>query len=129
MKTILLFLMLVCGAFAQEYGVASHYSVRSNGGTHTASGIVLRDDQLTAAHPKFPFGTIVKVTNLKNKKSVNVKIINRGPFATDSRGKAIRPLRPHPKRIIDLSQAAAKQLGFHKDGLTKVKVEVVKKSK
>ena len=114
MKTILLFLSMISIVFSAETGIASHYSVRSNGGTHTASGERLRDDALTAAHKSLPFGTIVKVTALKTGKSVTVRIINRGPFIKG--------------RIIDLSQAAAKSLGIQKQGLAKVKVEVVKKA-
>lgn len=126
MKTLLILLLTINLGFSQEYGIASHYSIKTNGGTHTASGIPLRDDAYTAAHPTLPFGTIVKVTNLKNGKSVMVKILNRGPYAVNSKGKAIKPLRRHPTRIIDMSQAAAKHIGFWKYGLTKVRVEVIK---
>jgi rare lipoprotein A len=99
--------------FSQEYGIASHYSIRTNGGTHTASGIPLRDDSYTFAHKTLPFGTIAKITNLSNGKSVMVRATNRGPYI---RG-----------RIVDLSQAAASKLGFLKNGITKVRVEVVKR--
>ena len=68
-------------------------------------------NKLTAAHNKLPFGTHVRVTNLKNQKSVVVKINDRGPFV---RG-----------RVIDLSYAAAKKIGMVKDGVTKVKIEIV----
>jgi rare lipoprotein A len=111
MKTILLLLLMTNLVFSDEYGIASHYSIRTNGGTHTASGQKLRDDSFTAAHKTLPFGTVVKVTNLNNNKSVKVKINNRGPFIKG--------------RIIDLSQAAAHSLGFHKNGLTRVKVKVI----
>jgi rare lipoprotein A len=112
-RLLMIFLILSNLSFSQEIGIASHYSVRTNGGTRTASGEKLCDNSFTAAHKKLPFGTKVKVTNLKNNKSVVVRITNRGPYI---RG-----------RIIDVSQAAAHALGFHKQGLTKVKVEVVKK--
>lgn len=95
-----------------ETGVASFYSVRSNGGTHTASGERLNDNTLTAAHKTLKFGTIVNVTNLNNKKSVQVRINNRGPFIKG--------------RIIDLSKAAAKKINLEKSGIAKVRVEVVK---
>lgn len=115
MKTILVILLGAClTCNAAEHGVASHYSVRSNRGTKTASGVRLNDTHLVAAHKSLKFGTEVKVTNLKNNKAVNVKIIDRGPYV---RG-----------RVIDLSQAAAKALGFHRQGVAKVKVEIVKKS-
>lgn len=94
-----------------EYGIASHYSVRSNGGRHTASGDVLDDERMTAAHPKLPFGTEVRVTRLSTGASVVVRINNRGPYVKG--------------RVIDLSQAAAKALGILKDGIARVKVEVL----
>lgn len=114
MKTILLFLLSINLAFSAETGIASHYSIRSNGGTHTASGERLRDDQLTAAHKTLPFGTVVKVTALRTGKTTTVRVNNRGPHI---RG-----------RIIDLSQAAAKELGIIKSGIAKVRVEVVKQA-
>jgi len=127
MKVLFVLFALVSFAFSQEYGVASHYSIRSNGGTHTASGIPLCDNQYTAASLIFPLRSTVKITNLNNGKTAVVKITNRGPFATDSRGKALRPLRRHPTRIVDVSQATAKKLGFKDRGLTKVKVERIDK--
>lgn len=127
MKTLLILLLTINLGFSQEYGIASHYSIKTNGGTRTASGIPLRNDSYTAAHTTLPFGTIVKVTNLSNGKEVIVKITNRGPYATNSKGRAIKPLRRHPTRIIDLSQAAASKLEFLKSGITKVRVNVIKK--
>lgn len=111
-KKLLIFLLLSFYANAVEIGIASHYSTKT--GTKTASGEKLNDNAFTAAHKTLPLGTIVKVTNLKNNKSVTVRINDRGPY---------------PKgRIIDVSKVAANALGFYKQGLTKVKVEVVKKS-
>jgi rare lipoprotein A len=107
----LCFAPLVCrGA---EYGVASFYSVKTNGGTTTASGERLRDDFYTAAHKTLPFGTLIKVTNLKNNKTVVVKCNDRGPFIKG--------------RIVDVSLAAAKVIDLQTSGIAKVKVEVVKK--
>lgn len=114
MKTILLLLSMITIAFSAETGIASHYSIRSNGGTHTASGERLRDDLKTAAHKTLPFGTIVKVTATRTGKTTTVRVNNRGPFIKG--------------RIIDLSQAAAKELGIIKSGIAKVKVEVVKQA-
>jgi rare lipoprotein A len=113
MKTLLIMLLLSLSSFANQTGMASHYSVKSNGGTRTASGERLCDKSFTAAHRSLKFGTQVKVTNLRNNKSVVVRINNRGPFV--------------PGRVIDVSQAAAHSLGFHKQGVTRVKVEVIKK--
>jgi rare lipoprotein A len=91
------------GAFAEDRGgIASVYSTESGSGT--ASGEKLNPGALTAAHRTLPFGTKVKVTNKKNGNSVVVRINDRGPFV---RG-----------RIIDVTPAAAKALGFN--GLTQV---------
>jgi len=105
-----------------ERGIASHYAVRTNGRT-TASGIPLDDNKLTAASVIFPLNSKVEVTNLNNGKTVVVKITDTGPFAVCGKGRAIRPLRRHPTRIIDMSQASAKALGFVKNGITRVEVK------
>lgn len=76
----------------------------------TASGEKFNPEALTAAHRRFPFGTKVRVTNLRNGRSVVVRINDRGPFV---RG-----------RIIDVSRAAASQLGFTQHGLTRVSLTV-----
>lgn len=89
-------------------GIASVYSTRE--GTRTASGIRLRDDALTAAHRTLPFGTKVRVTNRKTGRSIIVTVTDRGPFV---RG-----------RIIDLTPAGAKALGF--SGLAPVSLEPVR---
>lgn len=127
MKVIVILLLAINFALSQQYGIASYYSVRTNGGTHTASGISLRNESYTAAHPTLPFGTILKVTNQSNGKTVVVKVIDRGPYMINSSGKAVKPLRRHPTRIIDLSLGAAEKLGFLKDGLIKVRVDLIKK--
>lgn len=95
-----------------DTGVASYYALKFHG-RKTANGDIFHKDSLTAAHKTLPFGTKVRVTNLKNNKSVVVKINDRGMH-----GK---------KRIIDLSQAAAKELNMIGSGLIKVKVEVLGK--
>ena len=92
---MLLELFAPTGAFA-ESGVASVYSTES--GSRTASGQPLNPRALTAAHRSLPFGTKVRVSNRKNGRSVIVTINDRGPFV---RG-----------RIIDVSPAAARELGF-----------------
>lgn len=91
-------------------GIASWYGKKFHG-NKTASGMVFNMHALTAAHKSLPFGTIVKVLNLKNGRVVIVKIIDRGPFAK--------------RRIIDLSHAAAKAIGLIKKGIAKVKIEVI----
>ena len=85
-----------------QSGVASVYSTES--GNETASGQTLDPEALTAAHRTLPFGSKVRVTNKKNGRSVVVTVNDRGPFV---RG-----------RVIDLTPAAARALGF--SGLTQV---------
>ena len=91
-------------------GIASFYADKFEGRT-TANGEIYYHAKRTAAHRTLPFGTIVKVTNLENKKYVVVRINDRGPFVDN--------------RIIDLSKSAAKDLEFVKKGLVKVRVEVI----
>lgn len=77
-----------------------------------ANGEPYQRHKLTAAHKKLPMGTKVKVTNLANNKSVKVKITDRGPFV---RG-----------RIVDLSEAAARRLGYIDNGVAPVKMKVIR---
>jgi rare lipoprotein A len=93
-----------------ETGLASYYAHALHGRT-TASGEVYDEHKLTAAHRRLPFGTRVRVTNLANRRSVIVRINDRGPFV---RG-----------RIIDLSFRAAGELGFVTKGVTKVGIEIL----
>jgi rare lipoprotein A len=94
---------LITSAHA-ESGIASVYSYESG---PTASGERANPYRLTAAHRSLPFGTWVKVTNNKNGHTVRVRINDRGPF---KRG-----------RVIDVTPAAAKELGFN--GLAVVSLE------
>ncbi len=94
-----------------KYGKASWYGKRFHGKL-TANGERYNMYAMTAAHRTYALNTIVKVTNLKNKKSVKVRINDRGPF--------------YRSRDIDLSYAAAKRLGIHKKGVAKIKLEVIK---
>ena len=91
-----------------QEGRASFYA-NSFQGKETANGELYDSAAFTAAHKTLPFGTRVKVSNLRNNKSVVVTINDRGPF--------------HQKRIIDLSKAAARELGFIDRGTTKVRLE------
>lgn len=81
-------------------------------GRPTASGAIYDEEKMTAAHKKWPFGTVVRVKNLKNGRTVTVTINDRGPF---KRG-----------RIIDLSKRAARELGMLSDGVVPVRIEVIK---
>lgn len=96
---------------ASEIGVASFYANEYDG-KKTSSGEVYNMNDLTAAHPSYPFDTIVLVTNLANNKSVQVRINDRMPSFKG--------------RIIDLSLAAAKKIGIVNSGVQKVKTEVIK---
>ena len=96
-----------------ERGKASYYS-NALKGNKTASGETYDPNKLTAAHPTLPFGTQVLVTNLYNGNRVIVKINDRGPHVKT--------------RIIDLSYAAAKQLGMTESGTAEVTVEAVQNS-
>ena len=93
-----------------EVGNASYYTTREYG-ARTASGEPLKDHALTAAHRTLPFGTRVRVTNLDNGRSVLLTITDRGPFRKG--------------RVIDVSRRAARKLGFLRQGLARVRVEVV----
>ena len=100
----------VRGASSAEVGVASYYAHRYHG-RPTASGEVFDLHQLTAAHPRYAFGTRVKVTHLGNNRSIIVRINDRGPFIQG--------------RVIDLSLAAAEELQMVQGGLAQVKLEIV----
>lgn len=93
-----------------QVGVASYYAAKFEN-RKTADGERFRSDGFTAAHRTLPLGTMVRVTNLENHRSVVVRVNDRGPFAR--------------KRIIDLSPAAARALGIRNQGLMRVRIEVV----
>ena len=94
-----------------EYGTASFYHDKFIG-RQTANGELFSQKKLTAAHNSLPLGTWIKVTNLHNDKSVIVKINDR--------------LHKYNPRLVDLSGAAATELGIKANNLIRVKVEVVK---
>jgi rare lipoprotein A len=93
-----------------ETGIASWYGIPYHG-RRTASGEVYDMEQHTAAHRKLPFETWVEVTNLENGKVVDVRINDRGPFVG--------------KRIIDLSQAAARDIDMLGPGTARVRIRVI----
>jgi rare lipoprotein A len=95
---------------ATDAGLAAVYSDRLHG-RKTASGETYDRDRLTAAHKTLPFGTTVKVTNVKNRKTVTLRINDRGPT--------------QPGRVLDISPKAAKALGISPRGMAEVTVEVV----
>lgn len=91
-------------------GLASYYGNEFHG-RKTANGEIYDSNKMTAAHKTIPFGTLVRVTNLKNNKSVIVVINDRGPFVEG--------------RIIDLSYAAARQIDMLNDGVVQVVIEIM----
>lgn len=98
----------------REVGVASWYgkeTLRKKEGHMTANGEVFVPNGLTAAHKHLPLPTFVCVTNLENRRSIMVRVNDRGPFV---RG-----------RIIDLSSGAARSLGFYEKGTTRVLVQTI----
>lgn len=101
-----LFLCAASSAMA-ETCIASHYGVGDGyGGRKTASGERMNPAAMTAAHPSRAFGSIVRVTNLSNGRSVSVRINDRGPYKAG--------------RCIDLSAGAARSIGM--GGLARVRV-------
>jgi len=105
----------------QETGVASWYgyeTLRGKGDRMTANGEVFDPKELTAAHKYLPLPMHVKVTNLENDRWVIVRVNDRGPFPSDFNSRS-------GERIIDLSEGAAKNLGFHKKGVARVKVQAI----
>jgi len=99
----------------RETGIASWYGYETRnkkGGHMTANGEAFFPEGLTAAHKYLPLPTHVRVTNLENRRSIIVRVNDRGPFVKG--------------RIIDLSAGAAKRLGFYRKGTARVLVETVK---
>jgi rare lipoprotein A len=98
----------------REEGLASWYGYetrRKKGGHMTANGEAFNPNGLNAAHKYLPLPTHVRVTNLENRRSIIVRVNDRGPFVKG--------------RIIDLSAGAARKLGFYKKGTARVRVETV----
>ncbi|MGL6335591.1 septal ring lytic transglycosylase RlpA family protein [Aeromonas jandaei] len=93
-----------------ETGYASYYADRYHG-KKTASGELYRNNLNSAAHMELPFGSMARVTNLANGKSVVVKVNDRGAFKSG--------------RIIDLSKSAFGSIANIREGVIKVKVEVL----
>ncbi len=103
------------GILEVREGLASYYGPGFDGKT-TASGVRFDMNAMVAAHPTYPFGTVIRVTNLTNRRAVEVRILDRGP-AQGPRAAGV---------VIDLSYGAAQALGFLQDGLTRVRLEVLR---
>ena len=96
-------------------GLASYYGPGFHGKL-TASGARFDMHAMVAAHPTYPFGSLVRVTNLANGRAIDVRVLDRGP-AQGPRAAGV---------LIDLSYGAARALGFLDDGLTRVRLEVLR---
>lgn len=92
-------------------GLASYYHDKMHG-HRTASGEKYHKDSLVCAHASFAFGTRLKVTNLKNDSTRIVRVIDR--------------MSKKSKHVIDVSSGAAKQLGFYRDGIASVQIQLLK---
>ena len=95
---------------AEQVGLASWYGADFHG-KPTASGQIFDEEKLTAAHRTLPLRSRVRVTNLENGRSVEVRINDRGPYVQG--------------RVLDLSTRAAKALGMQKEGLALVRIELL----
>jgi rare lipoprotein A len=96
-------------------GEATYYASKFHG-RRTASGMVFDNSGMFAAHRFFPFGTVLRVTNLANQRSVIVTVVDRGPFGTSPAARRL---------ILDVSQQAAADLDFLRQGRTPIRVEVL----
>jgi len=92
----------------REEGIASHYEAN---GSRGALGERLRRGEFYAAHPTLPMPCQVRITNLSNGKSCEARVADRGPFSS--------------RRLIDVSSAVARKLGFYSKGVQRVRVEVL----
>ena len=103
---------LACGFISSEIekGTASYYANSFNG-RRTACGETFSNDSLTAAHKSLPFGTIVKVTNIKNDSIILLRINDRMPQSN--------------RRAIDVTLNTAKKLNFVREGLATVTIEII----
>lgn len=108
--TIITLLSLTSVVAQTHRGKASYYSKRATG-ARTANGERVHHDSMTCAHRTLPFGTLLRVKNLRNGKEVIVRVTDRGPH---SRG-----------RIIDLSYGAARELGMLSQGIALVEIEKI----
>jgi rare lipoprotein A len=97
-----------------QTGLATFYGGRFHG-RETASGETFDRTDMVAAHRRYPFGTVVRVTNLTNGQAVRVRIIDRGPFGANRTKGA----------IIDVSSGAARRLDMIEDGVVRVRIEVL----
>ncbi len=120
-QTLFAFAFLAAATILSSFGISSleemgkaGYYADSLHGRKTASGEKYDKNDFTCAHKSLPFGTKVRVTRLDNKKTVVVRVNDRGPFVDGF--------------VVDISRAAAEEIGLVRDGVTRVKVEVIEAS-
>lgn len=109
----ILFSLITTLAFSQEVGMASYYHNKFHG-RKMANGQRYDKNLFTCAHRTYPFGTKLRLTNIKNGKSVKVTVTDRGPFVR--------------YRVLDISLAAAQALGMKKSGVASIRIDVEKSS-
>ena len=110
--TLLVFSIMCLNLEAQSFsGLATYYDDKFEG-RPTANGEIFSQSKFTAAHNNLPFGTKIRVTNIGNKKSVIVRINDRGPFVGE--------------RILDISKSAAKELDYLVQGIARVNIDILK---
>jgi len=97
-----------------QLGLASWYGPGFHG-RETASGEIFDQREMVAAHRTLPLGSVVQVTNLENGRSLTLRVIDRGPYGRNYRRGT----------ILDVSRGAARQLGFIRDGIVKVRIRVL----
>ena len=134
MKRIILFIVLIlititmCSNDIARTTKVSWYGPGFEGRV-TASGEIYSQDSLTCASPIYKFGTLVKITNLENNKSIIVKVNDRGPYQlyidSTSKVRPYYPLKPHKSRGFDLSKAAFDSIGDLNKGILKVKYSIL----
>lgn len=127
MRKVLLILVVLLWSFAPSNKTTrvSWYGKPFHGRT-TANGERYNMNALTCASPTLPFGTKVKITNIKTGESIIVRVNDRGPYKMDKKtGKVVRPLTPHPTRGFDLSKAAFDSIANLNKGVINVKYKIL----
>jgi rare lipoprotein A len=99
---------------ALQFGLASWYGPGFHG-EETASGEIFDQREMVAAHRTLPLGSVIRVTNLENGRRLTVRVIDRGPYGRNFR----------KGTVVDVSRGAARRLGFIKQGLVRVRIEVI----
>ena len=101
-------------ALPLQSGLASWYGPGFHG-KETASGEIFDQREMVAAHRTLPLGCVIRVTNLENGRRLTLRVIDRGPYGRNFRNGT----------VVDVSRGAARRLGFIKQGLVRVRIEVI----